>query len=577
MNFNKNNLNESLSPYLRKHADNPIYWQEWKQEVLQYAKEKGIKILVSSGYSTCHWCHVMARNTYSINKVAEILNEDFICIKLDKEERPDIDQFLMSFMTEYYGHGGWPLNVLLSPDLEPYYAFTYAPAEDFLRIIDHTNDFYNNNKENLMHYMPFSRTAKSRDKKFIETIFNYYDDNNKGFKGHQKFPPHSSLHFLLFYHYIAKDEYAKKMAFETLDKMALSGLFDPVEGGFFRYCTDPQWKIPHFEKMMYDQAMHISNYALAYIISGKNKYLKILEKTLEYIETQKSPEGLYYTALDADTDGIEGAFYLWNKDEISDIIDDNFTLIEYEKKFHLIKNTFKDTEDIENKLLEIRNKRKPPFMDKKILILNNCLLAIGFYYSGIALKNKDYIQKGFHIYKTLKKIWEKEKSLPNLIFEEELRFHELLGNYAVFLILSTFFEEDKNIIRKLKERVLEFYKDNNWFTSLNSELGNIPANSFDHPVPSELSLAKMGIIRADLILEEINEKDDYLMPYTSDYYNLAVFIKENFIILHTREILNDLPIDIIQIRSNHYQLCHKGRCIRFDSKAELEKEILKLV
>ncbi len=574
MDFNRNNLDKSLSPYLRQHEKNPVFWQEWSDEVLEHAENQGRLILLSSGYSTCHWCHVMAENTFSRDRVAVFLNEFFVCIKLDREERPDIDHFMMSFMTENYGQGGWPLNVLLSPDRKPFFAFTYAPADDFIRLLEHAMDFYRDNNNRLLGYMPGSSSLKYIPDSIIDDIYGYYDNINKGFKGMQKFPAHSTILFLLFHYLKYNDERSGRMAKETLEKMATSGLYDPVAGGFFRYCTDQGWNIPHFEKMMYDQAMHIMNYAVAYKVFGKKEFKVIAEKTLDYIDTQKDSSGLFYTALDADTDGMEGDTYLWQKEQLNDAgISADFSLIPFNGKFHLIKNTFNDTASIEKRLLDIRSRRIQPFRDEKILTSVNCLAGIALYHAGLALDNKRLTEQAGAVYRYYKKRWLEYGKLQNAEFHGEIQYTELLENYASFLVLSTCIDNDALIIKELRDMVLKFNKNDRWCSSLDTQLGDIPAQSFDHPVPSALSLAKMGIERAGLILEEPAGSDSYTAPYLSDYYNLAVFIRDHFAIIFTKEFIADLPLDFIQVIDDNYRLCHEGRCMAFDSKDKFKKYI----
>lgn len=579
MDFNQNNLNKSLSPYLRHHSDNPIFWQEWNQLTLDYARQSNKLIFVSSGYSTCHWCHVMAKNTFETEEVANQLNNDFVSIKLDREERSDIDMFLMSFMTEHYGQGGWPLNVFLTPDLKPFFAFTYANAENFILILNKVREFYDTNIDELKHYSIFTPALKYQSEKLVERISEFFDNEFKGFSTSMKFPAHSTTLFLLHYFQIKNDKNAAKMAFQTLEKMATSGLYDPLAGGFFRYCVDREWTIPHFEKMMYDQIFHIINYSLAYSISGNNNFRQIVLKTLEYIETQSNEEGFYYTALDADTQGVEGKTYLWTIDEINksgidiDTFNKNFDTVKYEGSLHLIKKTFDEIPLIENILLQERNKKPQPFCDKKIITVNNCLLGVAFYYAGNALKDNQLLIKAFNIYDKYKSDWLNNNKMHNLEFEGETKETELLETYASFLLLTTYFEQDKELLKKLRQKIMTFNIDGQWYNSINSELGNIPAQNFDHPIPSAASLVKMALVRAAILLDEQIEDNEYLSPYNSDFYNLAVFANRYFTIIHTKKLLDFVPAYVIQIKSDIYQLCQNQTCIKFNNQKELEDDL----
>lgn len=570
MNIKRNNLDKSLSPYLIQHANNPIHWQEWHTDILDLAKKTRKLIFVSSGYSTCHWCHVMAKMTFSKDKVADFLNNEFISIKIDREKLPDIDNYLMSFMTEHYGHGGWPLNIIMTPDMKPFYAFTYAKAEDFITVLEHIIDFYNNNKENIMHYKPYQFKDKFADGNLINIIKANFDHVNKGFMGNQKFPSHSTILFLLFYYNKTKSEEAQNMVLETLDRMALSGLHDHLGGGFFRYCTDQEWLIPHFEKMMYDQAMHIMNYSLGYIILKKERYRDILLKILKYTDTQKNPEGLYWTALDADTEGIEGDTYLWDKEAVKEKnINKYFRTIPYEGKFHLVKRSFENIRNIEEDLLNLRDKKNQPFRDEKILTSNNLLMAIALYYAGLALNDLNYHKMTNNIYDHYKRIWLKYDKLHNIELNGEYEFRELLENYALFLVLATYIEKDQSIIKNIRERVMEYKKGDKWFMSINTELGDIPAQSFDHPIPSPFSLANMGLARASVLLNEEIENTKYMRPFYSDFYNLSIFFLENLIRVYSKEWIEILPFNTIQILSNNYQICDNNRCKLYASATEL--------
>lgn len=574
MDFSRNNLDKALSPYLKQHSDNPVNWQEWNSEVLDFAKINNKPILVSSGYSTCHWCHVMAKNTFSSVRTARYLNSGFVCIKLDREERPDLDYYLMSFMMENYGQGGWPLNVMLSPDRKPFFAFTYLPEDDFIRALEYALDFYNNNNDRISGYIPCNNIQKTASKELTSDIYRYYDENNKGFKGNQKFPAHSTLLFLLFHYLIKGDGESRVMALETLDKMALSGLNDPIAGGFFRYCTDQEWNIPHFEKMMYDQAMHVINYSLGYMALGRKEFRQVLEKTISYISTQEDESGLYYTALDADTRGVEGDTYLFSREEISGFKSDSgFNFVPYNNKYHVVKNSFKNNGLLEDALIKMRNEKPKPFRDEKIITWVNCLIGLSFYYASMALGDERYRVRAMKIYNRYRLQWLESGRLQNLSFKGDIQYLDILENYASLLVLATFLEEDISIIRGLREMVLSFNKQGTWYSSIKTQLGNIPASSFDHPVPSPVGFAKMGIERSGMIIGEESHDDEYLTPYISDFYNLAVFMRLHFPVVYTKEPLEfPLPGCLI-IKSGKYQVCHARQCRMFDTKEEMLKSL----
>ena len=259
INFNKNNLDQAASLYLQQHKDNPIHWQEWSTEVLEHAKKNQKIILVSVGYAACHWCHVMAQEAFSNKEIALFLNQHFVCIKVDREQRPDIDHYMMNFMQETQGQGGWPLNVFLTPDQKPFLAVTYVPITDgyglpgFLDLLQHIQKSYQQQGPKIPTYHPHTHALELvEEQQLIEVIKNYF--TGAGFGAGPQFPPHNTLLFLLSWYEQHKDREIKDILEKILDVMAQGGLHDHLQGGFYRYCIDESWTIPHFEKMLYDQA-----------------------------------------------------------------------------------------------------------------------------------------------------------------------------------------------------------------------------------------------------------------------------------------------------------------------------------
>ncbi len=349
-NFQKNNLVSSRSSYLQQHKDDPVHWQEWSNEVLAYAKQHGKLILVSCGYATCHWCHVMAETTFQERSVADFLNEYYVAIKIDREQRPDLDQYFMSFMQENYGSGGWPLNVILSPTGAPFFAGTYFPAHPtesmpgFVEVLSECKQWFERNSSKLAPYVSHAKKMpKQEEHELLSSLKQNMDVTYGGLRGSQKFPPHSTLLFSLVYLEKHSDQELAVWTEKTLQAMALGGLHDHVQGGFFRYCVDETWTIPHFEKMLYDQAMHLWVYSCAYHLFKKDLYKQTAEKILDCLEhTLKDPSGLYYAGLDSDTNHEEGATYLWDEEEFYDILSDS----EFEKLMRI----YRIRENIEGKI-----------------------------------------------------------------------------------------------------------------------------------------------------------------------------------------------------------------------------------
>ncbi|MBI5010744.1 MAG: thioredoxin domain-containing protein, partial [Bacteroidia bacterium] len=403
----RNNLDNSSSPYLVQHWDNPVWWQEWSSDVISYARQSEKPLFVSVGYSTCHWCHVMASEAFSDERTARYLNDNFVSVKVDREQRPDIDQFLMEFIQKQSGRGGWPLNVFLTPSLNPIFALTYAPAiqrgsmNTFLSIVQQVYSFYQKHKNDISSFEPESDHPEiSDDDQILSSLSGFYDSVNGGFgKGH-KFPSHSTLLFLLYRFSVDKDQRIKDICYRSLEAMRLRGLNDHLQGGIFRYCVDPEWTIPHFEKMLYDQAMALWVYSLAYRVFGRVEYRSMAENIVRCLEESFSEDGFYISAHDADTDHQEGATYLWSYTELKECLtDDEFSELtkvydiseegNFEGRNHLVRKNDIRLNKLENRLLSVRNTRNQPSRDNKILIGINALTAISLLQAGRALDRED--------------------------------------------------------------------------------------------------------------------------------------------------------------------------------------------
>ncbi len=609
INFTQNNLDKSSSPYLQQHKNNPIHWQEWTKETLEEAKKQNKLILISIGYATCHWCHVMAAEAFSNKEIAGYLNNKFIAIKIDREQRPDIDQYFMNFITETQGHGGWPLNCIVTPDTKPFMAFTYLPETakqgmpSFLDAITFAEEQYRKNKNEIPTFTAEQTTEPNfEEQKIIATIKNAYDSQNAGFGYGPKFPPHNTLFYLLHYYEETNDETAKQMIIATLDTMAAKGLHDHLQGGFYRYCTDRNWTIPHFEKMLYDQAMLLMVYSAAYKIFKKEEYKTIAEKIIFCLEKTFEENNVYYSGHDADTNHKEGLTYLWTKQELQKkLTEQEFSKLKqlyeisdsgnFENKIHLIKNNNfsshtleklekSNIEKIEEKLLSLRKKREQPFTDKKIITNWNCLAGIGFIYAYRYTNNEKAKNKSLTLFYEIKKKHYKNKKLIHSSLNNQLQEQEFLQDYAAFLLFTTYIYEEtgeeKELLEELKQKLQQFKKNNHWIESNNNDFKEIEAQNFDHPTPSSISLAELALLRTAILTEKEYATMNYRQPLQSDFYNIAALISQgNFHIIHTKEKIDwqQLPLNTIQIQSNHYQDCYKTICREFKSKEKIIKEI----
>ncbi|MBT3269117.1 thioredoxin domain-containing protein [Candidatus Poribacteria bacterium] len=337
-----NRLIHETSPYLLQHAHNPVDWYPWGDEATSTAKRDDRPILLSVGYSACHWCHVMEHESFADDDIAQVMNDHFVCVKVDREERPDIDSLYMMAVQLMTGQGGWPMTVFLTPDLEPFYAGTYFPPTDrfgrpgFGRLVKTMADYYHSSKDDLT-----TRTAQATEalrkaaeatsdsaelgeatlKQAYNQLAGQYDRRYGGFGTAPKFPQPSMLDYLLRYHARTGDETALRMATTTVRQMAMGGLYDHVGGGFHRYSTDERWLVPHFEKMLYDNGLIPPILLASYALTGDEFHANAARGTLDYLlRDMQAPDGGIYSTEDADSEGVEGKYYVWSAEEIRRIL-----------------------------------------------------------------------------------------------------------------------------------------------------------------------------------------------------------------------------------------------------------------
>jgi len=437
-----NSLIHETSPYLLQHAHNPVLWEPWSEQILAIAEKNKKPIILSIGYAACHWCHVMERESFEDEQVAQYMNAHFICIKVDREERPDIDQIYMDALQAMTGSGGWPLNIFLLPNGKPFYGGTYFPPKampqraswmdvlagvknafenNYEKLVEQANELTQHVVRNIIAPLPTTENAVEdtiATKEDIELIagriLQQADTQWGGFGNAPKFPQTFVLQMLFRNYYLNKHEASLVHAIRSIDKMIQGGIYDHLGGGFARYSTDAQWQAPHFEKMLYDNALFMTVIAEAYQITQKQSYKKVIDQTLHFLDTELSNEqGAYYAALDADSEGVEGKFYTWSYAEIKAIVDPSIfeTFCKYYQvteagnwehtnilwtQAPIEEGMHSAFEEARNLLLAARNKKIRPALDYKIILSWNNLIIVGLCKAYAALGNIAYKQKAIN-------------------------------------------------------------------------------------------------------------------------------------------------------------------------------------
>jgi len=591
--WNRNNLDRSSSPYLRQHAGNPIWWQEWNSETLDHAAAEGKPLFVSVGYATCHWCHVMAAGAFSDNETADYLNNNFVSIKIDREQRPDIDQYMMHFIQSQTGSGGWPLNVFLTADIKPVHALTYAPATtsgnsySFLYIAQAVNEHMQSKGDSIMPFSAGEQEApQAHGEQITDDMAEYFDSEYGGFGRGQKFPPHSSLLFMLYQLTIHDDKRMREMVVSTLDAMMLRGLNDHLQGGIYRYCVDREWTIPHFEKMLYDQAMALWTYSLASRVTGKEEYRTMAGKILKGLDETFEKEGFYASAFNADTGHKEGATYLWNESEIGTILTpaemNRFRAVyevsaegNFEGLNHLLRKNSGNIEDIEEKLLTVRRQRSQPSRDDKILSGLNALAVVGLIQAGRHLGRPELEGKAaVVVWRLLETFWD-GTSLAHSSYDGVIQRQKFLSDAgALLLALTMLYETDESwgeTMTLMADYVRSFRDDGGWVESDAEDFRKVYASWFDHPSPSAVSLAETGLTRFALLTGDDVSLARYRRVHQSDFYNINVLLSEDMFPLYTTiepVAWEKIPVNALQKRGEPESVCHNKVCRILDPAAE---------
>ena len=568
-----NHLVHETSPYLLQHAHNPVDWYPWGEEAFARARQEDKPVLLSIGYSACHWCHVMAHESFKDEQIAQLMNDLFVNIKVDREERPDLDQIYMNAVQMMTHHGGWPMTVFLTPDAVPFYGGTYFPPQDrynmpgFPRILisvaeayrDKRDDIAETSKALLQELQRLSATTGGSDRPVEQElldgayvgIIRSYDSVNGGFGNAPKFPPSMTLEFLLRTYVRNGNEEALQIVRHTVEKMGRGGMYDQLGGGFHRYSTDAKWLVPHFEKMLYDNAL-LSRLYLHYFQVSKDPFAReITEGILDYVLREMTdPKGGFYSTQDADSEGVEGKFFVWQANEITELLGEKQASL-FSAAYDITENGNFEHKNIPNlkrpleevavelnvsvsdlrsslevskhKLFTAREKRIKPDRDEKVLTAWNGLMLASFAEAAIVLKRDDYAAAARRNAEFVLSSLRQDGLLLRTWKEGIAKFNAYLEDYA-FLIegLVTLYEttaEDRWLTEAvaLTDRMIEEFWDNSdgafFFTGKSHETLIVRSKDyFDNATPSGNSVAASVLLRLGILLD--NEK----------YRNLAISV-----------------------------------------------------
>ena len=543
-----NHLQNETSPYLLQHVDNPVDWRPWGEEAMRLAKEQDKPILLSIGYAACHWCHVMAHESFEDEETAAQMNADFINVKVDREERPDIDSIYMQAVNAMTGRGGWPMTVFLTPDGKPFYAGTYFPDEprhgmpSFRQILTGVTEAWHRDRDNVegsagevaeqlqaLSGVGFEERALDSEifRSAIRGLGQQFDPTWGGFGEAPKFPQPMTIEFLLRESIRDDGDNALQMAEVTLRKMAEGGMYDQIGGGFARYSVDHRWLVPHFEKMLYDNAQLARVYLHAWQVTGNDFYRRITEETLDYVlREMRHEDGGFYSSQDADSEGVEGKFYVWSADEIRAALGeeaDTFMRIygvsdEGNWEGHNILN-LRLAEALDarmaearTKLYELRSKRIWPGLDDKVLTSWNGLMLAAVAEAGQTLGRPDYIDAAKYnadfLHRTMRRdsgrLFRTWKAGSDAKYNAYLEDYAYLADGLLALYEATFETRWVDWARELAELMLTHFRDekNGGFFDTSDDheqLIHRPKDLQDNAVPSGNSMAASVLTRLSLL------------------------------------------------------------------------------
>ena len=555
-----NHLQNETSPYLLQHVDNPVDWYPWGPEAMLLAEEQDKPILLSIGYAACHWCHVMAHESFEDEATAAQMNADFVNVKVDREERPDIDSIYMQAVNAMIGRGGWPMTVFLTPDGKPFYAGTYFPNEprhgmpSFRQILTGVTEAWNKDRENVLEsagqvaqqlqaLSDVGLDAQALDaevfRSAVRGLSQRFDPSWGGFGDAPKFPQAMTIEFLLREFVRDRSSKALEMAEVTLRKMAQGGMYDQIGGGFARYSVDHRWLVPHFEKMLYDNAQLARVYLHAWQVTGDELYLRVSVETLDYVLLEMRNEaGGFYSSQDADSEGVEGKFYVWSADQIREALGEDAEMFmriygvsdEGNWEGQNILNLHLDPEALatqlgmdagrlaarmaaaRNKLYEIRSRRIWPGLDDKVLTSWNGLMLAAFAEAGRAFERPDYLEaakaNAEFLHRTMRResgrLFRTWKAGADPKYNAYLEDYAFLADGLLALYEATFETRWLDWARELGDLMLDHFGDthNGGFFDTSDDheqLIHRPKDLQDNAVPSASSMAATVLLRLSLL------------------------------------------------------------------------------
>ena len=559
-----NRLIHASSPYLLQHAHNPVDWYEWGPEAFEKAQKENKLVLVSIGYSACHWCHVMERECFEQEDTAKLMNEHFVCIKVDREERPDVDQVYMDAVQILTRSGGWPLNAFTLPDGRPLHGGTYFPKAQWEEVLQSLATFYVNEPEKAQNFaedltrgvrqmglLPASTPeGEAQGESFLQDILTtwqqQFDKVLGGYTWAPKFPMPDNYLFLLRHGQQTSMEGLLEYVHTTLKKMADGGLYDQIGGGFARYSVDSYWKVPHFEKMLYDNAQLVSLYSQAYQASGQDQYKQVVEETLFFIQRElTSPLGSFYSALDADSEGVEGKYYVWTRPELRELLKEDESLFSlyynvqeygnWEEGMNILHRSKTDAELAELTqrslkeinavvakskpvLLKAREDRVKPGLDDKQITTWNALMIRGYVDAYKALGDASYLKQAQAAAELIQETQFKTGRLLRIHKDGKSSINGFLEDYAfaadafISLYQVTFHEPHLDFAHELvKQALADFYDSDHGFFYFKSRkdepLIARRAETTDNVIPSSNAVMARVLLALSRYLEDTRYTD----------------------------------------------------------------------